>query len=190
MKSRFLAAVVLSAIFSTSVGVAQVRGAGRGPNGQGQAPTTFGAGPQGGMRSQIRGTPQQQQRYRVCEQAIHRIRKRIRAMAKIASADGLQLSQLVELQEQFGSDLQSLRQEQESLAASLSDEQKSADQDALHNLAKSQEDLELFSEALGFELEQTQANAENIKETIRKLKDASRTMETHLEGVAQDLGLD
>jgi hypothetical protein len=190
MKVRFLTAVVLSVIFSTSVAAAQGRGSGRSQSRQGQGPAGFGADSQSGMRPQLRGTPQQQQRYTVCEQAIHRMRKRIRAMASIASAGSLQVPQLMELNELFASDFELLQQEQESLTASLSDEQKSANQNALQSLAKSQEDLELFSEALGFELEQAEPNVEEIKDDVRKLDAASRTVEKQQEDVAEDLGLD
>lgn len=191
MSIRCVVLTGLAGILFLPIALAQGRGSGgmQGQGRQGQGAPPFAGGSQTGPRLS-RGTQQQQARYQVCEQSLRRFRKRVRTMAKLGSANTLNLEQLSDLQTQLLNDLQSIQQDQQSLTESLSEEQKSANQARLQEMTRSQQDLELFSEALGFELEQADIDSGKIKEKVQKLDEASRAFEKQQRGLAERLGVD
>lgn len=184
MKARLFLSFTLGAVvLFVSSSLAQGRGPGRV---QGQGPVTRG-GAESGARSQLRGNPQQQYRYRACLQALRQVRKRIRAMAQIVSTNIVDFEVARNIQEQLARDLQSAEQEQRSFSSSLTDEQKERYQDRLLEILKSQEDLEFLSDALGFELGQSTLESDRIKDRARELEETSRMLEKQQHDLADAL---
>lgn len=190
MKIRLLLSTALATIFWVPLLLGQGRGSGQGQGRQGQGPPPFSGNPQAGTRAQSIGARQQQQRYRDCQQAVHRVRKRLRAMSKAASLDALQARQMQELHNQLVNDMRAMEQEQQAFTAGLTEEQKSVNRAALAKMTQNQQDLELFSEALGFELDQAALEKEKIRENIRKLDETSRTLEKQQQQLAEQLDVD
>lgn len=191
MSIRCVVLTGLAGILLLPIALAQGRGSGgmQGQGRKGQGAPPFAGNPPTGSRP-TRGTQQQQARYRVCEQSLNRFRKRVRAMAKLGSANTFNRQQLTELQDQLLTDLQSIQQDRQSLAESLSEEQKSANQARLQEMTRSQEDLELFSEALGFELEQADIDSSKVQKNVEQLEKASRALEKQQHSLAESLGVD
>jgi chromosome segregation ATPase len=150
------------------------------------------APPQQGQqqRQRTRATQQQQQQYRVCTDAMNRVRSRIREMARLAAAQALDVEQMQLLEEQLRSELQAMAQEQAQLTADLSEEQKSAAQDQLGKIAKGQEDLESFSEALGFELEQANLDEAQVREQVKKLDAAAKQLQKQQQELGSELEME
>lgn len=121
---------------------------------------------------------------------MNRFRKRVRAMARIAAGSSLNLQSANELYTQLVEDLHAQQQEQQSLTQSLTDEQRTANQDRLKEMSQREQDLELFSEALGFELEQASIDNGKIQEQVRKLDEASKSLDKQQHHLAEDLGID
>lgn len=159
---------------------------GQGRQGQGQQSGGFGR--QDRMRP--RANRQQQDQYRLCSRALSRVRKRIRAMARITTVSSINLQQARELNERLVDDLHSMEQEQQSFTGSLTAEQKTAAGTRLQQIHERQQDLESFSEALGFELDQVSVEGSAVQEQVRKLEDTSRSLEEQHHNLAEDLGID
>ena len=142
------------------------------------------------QRQRTRATQQQQEQYRVCTEAMNRVRSRIRQMTRLAAAQAMDMEQMQLLEEQLRSELQAMEQEQAQLTANLSEEQKSAAQDQLGKIAKGQEDLEAFSEALGFELEQATADEAQVGEQVKKLDAASKQLQKQQQELGSELEME
>jgi hypothetical protein len=164
---------------------------GHGRQGQNQFP---GARGQDRTRLRVHATQQQRDRYRVCSQTMNRFRKRIRAMARLASASNFNLQQAQQLREQIAKDLQAMTEQQQSFTESLTDEQRTANQQRLQELSEKQRDLGFLSDALGFELEQTGVEdgkiQKRVQEQVQKMDQLSRSLEKQQQGLAADLGVD
>ncbi len=195
MRVSFFMRVGLSAILLVPLTFGQGRGSGgmqgQGRQGQGQSP---GFGSQDRVRLRAHATQQQQERYRTCSQTMSRVRKRIRAMARVASASSFNLPQAQQLHEQIASDLQAMAQEQKALAEILTDEQRAANQNRLQQVAEKQRDLEFFSDALGFELDQASAEdskvPQKVQEKVQSMGQLSRSLQKQQEELAENLGVD
>ncbi len=111
-------------------------------------------------------------------------------MARIAAGSSLNLQSANELYTQLVEDLHAQQQEQQSLTQSLTDEQRTANQDRLKEMSQREQDLELFSEALGFELEQASIDNSKVQEQVRKLDETSKSLDKQQHHLAEDLGID
>jgi chromosome segregation ATPase len=195
MSIPFFVRVGLSAILLVPLVFGQGRNfggmQGQGRQGQGRLP---GVGNQDRARLRVHATQQQQDRYRVCSRTMNRLRKRVRTMARIVSASNFSLQQAQQLHEQIAKDLRAMTEQQQSFAESLSDEQRTANQKRLQQVAEKHRDLEFLSDALGFELEQASTTEgktqERLQEQVGKMEQLSRSLEKQQQELAADLGLD
>ncbi len=191
-------------IFAGSLLYAQGR-----PGGGGQGPGQRGSGlggPQAGMRGgqranqgaglqtrqrlRIHATDQQRAQYRTCAQSLDRVRSRIRDMNRIMKGSAFNKQQALQAREQLRQELRTLRQEHERWVAGLDDEQKAAVPEPLQQMSRTRQQLEDWSEALGFELEQESVDSTAVLDQLRKLDNATRQLQQQQRDVASDLALE
>lgn len=149
-------------------------------------------GPQSGQMQQqrVRATPQQQKQYTVCSEAMKRVRSRIRQMTRLAAVEGLDAQQMQAFREQLEAEWEAAQQEQAQLAESLSQEQKDAAQDQLQNMGKRAEELDSFTEALGFELDQATLDEDKVREQIKNLDAAAAELQQEQKKLGAELEMD
>ncbi len=155
--------------------------------GQNQPPGMGGQTDRQRMRSHV--TQPQQSQYRTCTQSMDRVRSRIREMARLTKSQSIDAQQALQLNEQLRNSLEIMQKEQEELAAGLDDEQKATAQDRLLEMARNQEQLEAFSETLGFELEQASLDEEKVRDQVRKMDRTSKQLQQEQRELATDLEL-
>jgi hypothetical protein len=189
-------------IFAVPPIMAQGHRQGGGGQGQGRQGTGMQTGQrqQAGTMSQMRqqtrdrmrvhATQQQQNQFRTCTQSSKRVRDRIREMKRTTRGSSINAQQTQRLQQQVQTELQTMQQERERLAASLNDEQKIAAQNRLQEMARNQAQLEGFSEALGFELEQASLNGDKIRDQVRDMDRVSKKLQQQQRDLGAELALD
>lgn len=215
MSKKLILSLVTLLFFVAPLAIAQMRGGGgmgqggsgmggmQGGSGQGSGMGGSGMGSRqmGGMdssqmqtrqqrRQQMHTTNQQDYKYNACRQAMTRVRARLHQMAKITRTQPLDVQQVDQLQDQLNSDIQDMEQQLDDLAASLNDEQKSADQKQLEKVMKETKDLEAWSEALGFELEQEKVDSAKVQEKVRKADTAAKELQKQERDLAVSLGIE
>ncbi len=199
-KSLFLAALL--GMFSVPTLWAQGHGAGGMQGGQRQQGMSgmqrgqnqspgMGAqlGQQNRQRMRVHATQQQQQQYRTCTQSMERVRSRIREMARLSKSQPLNREQAQQLHQQLRNELQTMQQQREQLMTGLDQEQKAAVQNRAQQMNQAQMDLDSFSEALGFELNQVDPNRDKVREQVRNLERSSKQLQQQQREVAEEAGI-
>jgi hypothetical protein len=157
---------------------------------QGGQRANQGAGLQTRQRLRIHATDQQRAQYRTCAQSLDRVRSRIRDMNRIMKGSAFNKQQALQAREQLRQELRTLRQEHERWVAGLDDEQKAAVPEPLQQMSRTRQQLEDWSEALGFELEQESVDSTAVLDQLRKLDNATRQLQQQQRDVASDLALE
>jgi hypothetical protein len=158
--------------------------------GQNQSPTMGGQmGQQDRQRMRIHATSQQQTQYRTCTQSMDRVRSQIREMARASNGKTMNRQQMQQLHQQLRSELQSMQQTREQLMTGFDDEQKTAVQNRAQNMIHTQSDLDYFSDALGFELNQAELNTSKIREHVRKMEHTAQELQQEQRDMARDAGI-
>jgi hypothetical protein len=164
-----------------------VQGQGRQGSGamQGQ-----GMGGQAQQRMRLHANRQQRDQYRVCSQSMSRVRTRVRQMSQLAAGKTVYREQALQMRERLRNELQQMHQDQERLTSSLSEEQRTAQQTRLEQLSRTQKDLDAFSEALGFELDQASLDQDKIREQTKKMDRTTTELQKQQRALAADLGIE
>jgi hypothetical protein len=158
--------------------------------GQNQSPGMGGQmGQQDRQRMRIHATDHQQAQYRTCTQSMDRVRSRIREMARLTKGQAIDRQQVHNLRQQLRNELQTMQQEQERLTQAFDNEQKAAVQNRVQQITQQQNDLEVFSDALGFELDQAELDRDKLRDQIRKLDRTSKELQQQQRDMAQDAGI-
>lgn len=184
-------------------GLAQRHGAGgmQGGQGQGQgmpgiqrgrnqSPGLVGQmGQQDRQRMRIHATEQQQLQYRTCTQSMDRVRSQIREMTRSSRDKSINRQQMQELHQQLRTELQMMQQERERLITGFDNEQKAAIQSRLQQMKRAQTDLDYFSDALGFELNQSELDRDQVWEQVRHMDRTAKELQQQQRDMAEDAGI-
>ncbi len=147
-------------------------------------------GQQDRQRMRIHATQDQRTKYRNCTQSMQRVRSRIREMGRLTKNQPINRQQLLELHEQLRSEIQMMQQQQEALRSGFDEEQKAAVQELTQQMNRSHMDLDSFSEALAFELNQVDTNPDRLREQVRKMDRTTKQLEQQQHEMGADAGLD
>lgn len=185
-------AVGLALTLALMIVLAQAQRPGGGTGGQRRAGGQRQMGQQAGQQQRQRAgaTQEQQKQYRVCTEALNRIRSRIRQMTRLAAAQPFNAQQMQALQEQLRVELQEVEQQQAQLTESLNEQQRTAVQDRLAEIAKHQQDLDSFTEALGFELDQAALQETKVREQVKKLDTAAKELQKQQRELGSELEIE
>lgn len=177
-------------------GMGGMQGGQRQPGGMGGAQRGQGQGQGAGtqtrdqQRLRIHATQQQRDQNRTCTQSMERVRTRLRDMSRLSKGKNLDPAQVRQMNEQLRNELQTMGQERERLAASLDQEQRTAAQDRLQQMSRDQQQLETFSEALEFELNQETVNAAKVREQVKQMNSNATRLQQQQRNLGDDLDFD
>ncbi len=201
--TRYLYILVVSVLLLATMAFAQGRPGGMQGQGQGQGRSGAMGGQGGAMgptatagtastpeRQRIRATDQQRQQLRQCDQTMEQVRNQLREMARISRGQTITAQQTARWREQLRNQLQTISQQQESLRASLTQEQTSALADRLIRLQQDRERLETMSDALGFMLEAEQPDPSRVREQSQQMEKVANQVRTQQQNLGTDLGVD
>jgi hypothetical protein len=141
------------------------------------------------QRLRIHATDQQRQQYADCTRATQRLRTRLRDMSRLSQGQSIGAGQATQWREQLRNEIQAMQQEQEQLRAGLSDEQKQASARQLQQAKQSADQLEAWSEALGFELEQQNVDAAKVSKQADKMEGAAKKLQKQQQEIASSAGI-
>ncbi len=140
-------------------------------------------------RQQIQATSQQQLQYRSCVQSAEQLRTRLRQMKQLQKGDAISPEQAAQWREQVRTQLRQMQQEHERLMTGLSDEQQAGLQEPVKNANRAAQDLDTFSEALGFELEQAKLDTEKVRLQAQRMETSVAQLEKQYRAMGDELGI-
>lgn len=158
--------------------------------GQGQSPAMGGQiGQQDRQRMRIHATQQQQDQYRTCTQSMDRLQSRVREMARLSKGEQFDRGQMQQLRNKLRTDLQTMQQERQELNAGLTAEQQAAVQNQVQEMNRSQKDLESNFEALGRELDLVNPSQDRVRDQVRNMDRAAKSLQQRQREMAAGAGI-
>jgi hypothetical protein len=146
-------------------------------------------GQQDRQRMRVHATEKQQAQNRTCTQSMERVRTRVREIARATKGQPLNRQEMQRLHQQLRSELRTMQSEREELLSGLDDEQKAAVQNRVQEMNHLQMDLDSFSEALGFELDQLEPNPGRLREQARNLERTAKQLQQEQRDMSAEAGL-
>ena len=201
MTTKWLVATGLAVLLAAPLTLAQGGRQGASSPGQARAGSMGQSGQQArGLASQrgqqnrdqarMRTTPQQQDHYRDCTQSMERVRAQIREMQSLTKSHPINLQQARQTRERLQNEIQTMGQVREQLAGSLVNNQNDTVQTRLQQVRRHQQRLEEFSEALGFELDQTSMDQDRVRDRIRDLDQTSKQLQDQDRALGEALSIE
>ncbi len=141
-------------------------------------------------RMRIQTTQQQRNQFQTCTQSSKQVRDRIREMKKATRGQSVNQQQMLQLRDRLRQDLQTMTQQRGQLQSAFNEEQKAVAQPRLQEMARDQNQLEEFSEALGFELEQATLDTDRVRDRIRDMDKSSKQLQDRERDLGSELALD
>lgn len=190
MLSRVLALTLFLSLAALA-GLAQGRGgmqgggapAGRGMTSQGQAQ----------QRNQTDARLQaaaRRQQYQDCLRITSRLRARLSQMTHLGRSQSVSADQAASWRREVRNEIQIMQQQQELVRTHLTEQERSGSADRLRQVDRAQQQLEGFSEALGFELEQAAPDPVKIRDKARETDASVRDLQKQQRELADNLGIE
>lgn len=196
MLSRVLA---LTLLFSMSAIVTLAQGRG-GPSSR--SGMQGGAGPQGARGMTNQGQAQQRnetdarlqaaarrQQYQDCLRITGRLRSRLRQMTRLGHGQSVSADQAASWRREVRNEIQIMQQQQELVRSHLTGQEQAEAAERLRQVDRAQQQLEGFSEALGFELEQAAPDPVKIRDKARQTDASVRDLQKQQHELADELGI-
>ena len=162
-----------------------------------------GAGPQGGRgmptqsqaqsRSQTEARLQaaeRRQQYQDCLRVTSRLRTRLRQMTRLGYGQSVSSDQATSWGREVRNEIRIMQQQQEQLRSSLTGQERTGAAERLQQLDRAQQQMEGFSEALGFELEQAVPDPVAIRDKARQTAASLRELQKQQRELADGLGIE
>jgi uncharacterized secreted protein with C-terminal beta-propeller domain len=111
-------------------------------------------------------------------------------MSRLSQGKNMDSAQLRPMNQQLSNELQLIEQERERLAASLDEEQSAAAQNRLQQMSHNQQELQDFSEALDFELNQETVNNVKFREQVKKMNSVAEKLQNQQRDLSGELAID
>ena len=199
VKNLILIALIALGLLAGPTSWDQGRNSGKGGQGQGgmsgmqrrqDQPPDVGAQNGNQQRLRMHSTQQQRDQNRTCSQSVDRVRTRLRDMSRLSQGKNMDSAQLRPMNQQLSNELQLIEQERERLAASLDEEQSAAAQNRLQQMSHNQQELQDFSEALDFELNQETVNNVKFREQVKKMNSVAEKLQNQQRDLSGELAID
>ncbi len=196
MVSRVLA---LMFIFSLAALVVLAQGRGGSPRSGMQG----GTGPQGSRstpaQSQIQERTQtearlqaaeRRQQYQDCLRVTSRLRSRLRQMTSLGHGQSVSADQAMSWRREVQNEIRVMQQQQELVRAHLTQQERTQAAEHLRQVDRAQQQLEGFSEALAFELEQATLDPNAVRDKARQTDARVRDLQKQQRELADQLGIE
>lgn len=198
MLSRVLALTLLFSLSAiATLGQGQGRGGPSSRSGmQGEV------GPQGarGMTNQGQAQPRNEtdarlqaaarrQQYQDCLRITSRLRSRLRQMTRLGHGQSVSADQAASWRREVQNEIRTVQQQQELVRSHLTGQEQAEAAERLRQVDRAQQQLEGFSEALGFELEQAAPDPVQIRDKARQTDASVRDLQKQQHELADELGI-